>query len=389
MATIKLGNTKVANKLISYAEKKAVEREGIDCNPEYAKSQFATTRELYGKTEGIQAHHIIQSFKPGEITPDQANKVGVDLSKKLAKGHECMVYTHSDKKHIHNHIVINAVNYDNGRKFQLHGKKSIENVRELSDEICKEKGLSVVKEPSAKIRYTQSEQGILERGQTSWKDTIRESIDHEKANSKTYEDFKKNLKENYRIEINDKKKYITYKLEGHKRGVRGKTLGMDYERGTIENGFNRQVERDTSKTRRNTDLSNIKRTESSGSREFVEGNKRTQSTHEGLHKSSLGRGNSEKGNAGRTVSKVDEYINGDSKEDDFDFEKARKHSRKLRQDLNESYGKWKDSNEQQQPRSINSNESDRENSQDKHQRDGKELTKKLERHRTNNLDFTH
>ena len=93
MATIKLGTTGSANRLISYAEKKAVEREGVDCNPEYAKSQFATTRELYGKTDGIQAHHVIQSFKPGEITPDQANKVGLDLAKKLGKGHECVVYT--------------------------------------------------------------------------------------------------------------------------------------------------------------------------------------------------------------------------------------------------------------------------------------------------------
>ena len=69
MATIKLGTTGNANRLISYAEKKAVEKEGIDCNSEYAKSQFATTRELYGKTDGIQAHHVIQSFKPEKLLP--------------------------------------------------------------------------------------------------------------------------------------------------------------------------------------------------------------------------------------------------------------------------------------------------------------------------------
>ena len=150
MATIKLGTTGSANRLISYAEKKAVEREGVDCNPEYAKSQFATTRELHGKTGGIQAHHIIQSFKPGEVTPGVANQLGKELAEKVAKGHECVVYTHADKDHIHNHIVINSVNHENGKKLHLHGQQAIDKVRGLSDELCKERGLSVVKEPTSK-----------------------------------------------------------------------------------------------------------------------------------------------------------------------------------------------------------------------------------------------
>ena len=73
MATIQRGTTKIANKLLSYAEKRAQERSGVDCPPEYAKSQFTATRELWGKTGGIQAHHIIQSFKPGEVTQELAN----------------------------------------------------------------------------------------------------------------------------------------------------------------------------------------------------------------------------------------------------------------------------------------------------------------------------
>lgn len=256
MATIKLGTTGSANRLISYAEKKAVEHEGVDCNPEYAKSQFATTRELYGKTDGIQAHHVIQSFKPGEITPDQANKVGLDLARKLGKGHECAVYTHADKDHIHNHIVINSVNHENGKKLHLHGQQAIDKVRGLSDELCKERGLSVVKEPTSKVRYTLAEQGILERGETSWKDELRQAIDYEKAHSKNYEQFKSNLTEKYGIEVNDKKKHITYKHPDRAKVVRGNKLGLDYERGTIEHGFSRQIE--SSKERRNTDLSSTK-----------------------------------------------------------------------------------------------------------------------------------
>ena len=153
MATIQLGNTKVATKLISYAEKRATERGGIDCPAEYAKAQFKATRELWGKTEGIQAHHVIQSFKPGEVTPKMANEIGQDLARNIAKGHEAVVYTHTDKDHIHNHIVINAVSFENGSKYQS-AKKDLYKIREQSDQLCLSKGLSIVKEPTAQIRYT-------------------------------------------------------------------------------------------------------------------------------------------------------------------------------------------------------------------------------------------
>src|SRR5690606_2011232 len=145
MATIQLGNTKVASKLISYCEKRAVEREGLNCPAEIAKTQFKTTRMLWGKTEGVQAHHVIQSFKPGEVTPKLANELGQQLAQEIAKGHEVVVYTHADKAHIHNHIVINAVSYEDGKKYQS-TKKDLYNIREASDRLCQERGLSVVKE---------------------------------------------------------------------------------------------------------------------------------------------------------------------------------------------------------------------------------------------------
>jgi len=157
MATIQLGTTKVANKLISYCEKRAAERDGVDCPPEYAKSQFKATRELWGKSEGIQAHHVIQSFKPGEITPELANEIGKQLAKEIAGGYEAVVYTHTDKEHIHNHIVINAVSYENGKKYRAHGKDAIERVRDISDRLCQERDLSVVKEKTSEVRYTLAE----------------------------------------------------------------------------------------------------------------------------------------------------------------------------------------------------------------------------------------
>ena len=242
MAVIKLGSTGSASRLISYAEKRAVEKEGVDCNPEYAKTQFKVTRELYGKADGVQAHHVIQSFAPGEIEPGMANQIGRDLAKEIAKGHECVVYTHADKGHIHNHIVINAVGHEDGKKYQSK-KSDLYKIREKSDELCKERGLSIVKEPTARERYTMAEKSVIEKGGVSWKDELRQIIDYEKAHAKSYADFKQNLTVNHGVEINDKGKHITYKHPDHAKVVRGNKLGLDYERSTIENGFSRQIER--------------------------------------------------------------------------------------------------------------------------------------------------
>ncbi|EGI2115174.1 relaxase/mobilization nuclease domain-containing protein, partial [Listeria monocytogenes] len=154
MATIKLSTTKNANALLKYAEKRAEVSNSLDCDVDYARNQFKATREIWGKSGGIQAHHVIQSFKPDEVDPQQANEIGLQLAEKLAKGHEVAVYTHTDKDHIHNHIVINAVNYEDGRKFHAHGQEAIERTRKISDELCKENGLSIVEERSADVRYT-------------------------------------------------------------------------------------------------------------------------------------------------------------------------------------------------------------------------------------------
>src|SRR5699024_6612739 len=102
--------------------------------------------ELFSKNDGIQAHHVIQSFKPDEVTPEKANQVGLELATKLAPNHEVAVYTHDDTNHVHNHIVINSVNFETGKKYQAHGKEAIERARSMSDEVWKIHDSSVVKE---------------------------------------------------------------------------------------------------------------------------------------------------------------------------------------------------------------------------------------------------
>lgn len=242
MATIQLGNTKIANKLISYCEKRAEDRDGVNCPPQYAKSQFKATRELWGKTDGIQAHHVIQSFKPGEITPSEANAIGKELAKEIAKGHEAVVYTHADKAHIHNHIVINSVSFKDGKKYQS-TKKNLYNIREASDRLCQERELSVVREKTADVRYTLAEKSLVEKGQFSWKDEIREKVNHVKETAKSYEELKQDLLENHGIEIKERGKHTTYIHHETGLKVRGNKLGEAYEKETIKHELERKAKR--------------------------------------------------------------------------------------------------------------------------------------------------
>ncbi|RIO22206.1 relaxase/mobilization nuclease domain-containing protein, partial [Staphylococcus saprophyticus] len=152
MATTKLGNTKAASRAINYAEKRAEEKSGLNCDVDYAKSAFKQTRALYGKEDGIQAHTVIQSFKPGEVTPEQCNQLGLELAKKIAPNHQVAVYTHTDKDHYHNHIVINSVDLETGKKF-YNNKQALKDIRQANDEISKTHNLSIP-DKQAPIRYT-------------------------------------------------------------------------------------------------------------------------------------------------------------------------------------------------------------------------------------------
>lgn len=377
MATIKLSTTGNASRLISYAEKRAVELECIDCSPEYAKVQFKTTRELYGKTDGVQAHHIIQSFKPREISSEGANKIGLELARKLAKGYECIVYTHADKEHIHNHIVINSVNYENGKKLHLHGKQAIDKVRQISDELCKEQGLSIVKEHNSEVRYTLAEQGILKRGDTSWKDELRQVIDYEKVNSKSYEDFKKNLIEKYGIEVNDTKKHITYKHPDRAKVVRGNKLGAAYERGVIENGFSRQIER-------NQRTGRIEET----TREFTDRNQRTKQTYAELHKGSIERKYDEESYSRERTGTYEKDKPRHTKEDGINIREARKHAEELRRESSSSYGKWKSRNDKEQSKNIIENGTNRREIEQESQRDRERTEQQLKRNRGADWDLS-
>ncbi|VXC40716.1 Protein rlx [Staphylococcus sp. 8AQ] len=245
IATTKLSATKSTSRAINYAEKRAIEKSGLNCDVDYAKSSFKPTLELYSKTDGNQGHVIIQSFKPDEVTPEQCNQLGLELAEKMAPNHQVTVYTHNDTDHVHNHIVINAIDLETGKKFN-NNKQTLRDLRDFNDEVCQEHGLNVPKKDTARLRYTQTEKAIAHPNtkstvQYSWKDEIREAIDQSQATN--MDEFKDHLNQ-HDIEIERVTlKSITYRHLAENKKVRGRKLDEDYNKGGIEGGFERQIQR--------------------------------------------------------------------------------------------------------------------------------------------------
>lgn len=191
------------------------------------------TREEWNKTDGIQAHHVIQSFNPEDnITAREANELGRKLAEEIAPGHEAAVYTHTDRDHVHNHIVINSVSFEDGKKYHS-DREQLYNIREASDRLCREHGLSVVQEHTQPERLTMAERQIRQRGESPWKDELRNAIDKAKEHSKSLDDMKDYLQKNFGIEMKIQNKNVSFLHPEKEKFCRGKTLGEAYTKDTL------------------------------------------------------------------------------------------------------------------------------------------------------------
>ena len=322
MATIQLGTTKSASKLCNYAEKRAVEKDGHNLDIDYAKAQMKQTRELFSKNDGIQAHHVIQSFKPDEVTPEKANQIGLELAEKLAPGHEVAVYTHDDTNHVHNHIVINSVNFETGKKYQAHGNEAIERARVLSDEVCQSHDLSIVKEHNASVRHTLAEQHLLEKNKISWKDELREAIEDSRYNSTNFDSFKNHLNDVYGIETKLRGKTLSFKHPDRERFIRANKLGADYEKEGLENVFTRQTERKQEHER------------------VISRNKRTERVDDQLHQGSHERGNGERGHDSQSIKSDSRTIGQSHEQHAIHLEQARKSVKAKRREFARDFDTW-------------------------------------------------
>ena len=120
---------------------------GVNCLPGTAAEEMNATKRQFGKTGGIVAFHGYQSFVPGEADPQTAHEIGVSLARELwGDRFEVLVATHLDRGHLHNHFVINSVSFADGGRFHR-DNRCYREMREASDRLCRERGLSVVESP--------------------------------------------------------------------------------------------------------------------------------------------------------------------------------------------------------------------------------------------------
>ena len=202
------------------------------CHQETAHTQFLRTRNDAVTKGNVLARHLIQSFLPGETTPEMAHQIGLELCKKILKNeYEFVLSTHIDKGHIHNHIIFNNVNMVTGKCYQSN-KKSYHQIRYQSDKLCKENNLSVIDEfyESYKKKYKTNGKSWYENEQakkgTSWKSSLQFDIDRLIKQSKDWDEFIKKMSElGYEIKYG---KHIAFKQKDKARFTRSKTIGEDY-----------------------------------------------------------------------------------------------------------------------------------------------------------------
>lgn len=199
---------------------------GINCAPEIARDEMQMVKQQYGKEGGIIAYHGYQSFAPGEITPEQAHKIGVELARRLwGDRFQVVVATHLDREHIHNHFVLNSVSFVDGKKYN-DCKAAYALMRQTSDQLCRERGLSVIEDPEKGRTMSWDTWEAEQKGRPTWYGQIRQDVDSCITRSFLFEHFIANLKkQGYEVKTG---KYIAVRPPGRERFVRLKTLGDNY-----------------------------------------------------------------------------------------------------------------------------------------------------------------
>ena len=193
-----------------------------------ALSEMMETKQQFGKTGGVLGYHFIQSFQPGEVTPEQAHEVGVKLAEKMwGDRFQVVVATHLNTECLHNHFVVNSVSYVDGKHYH-DNKKNLRLLRKRSDELCREYSLSVIEHPSGRKKpyalYQAEKQGLPNRDNVA-----RQAVDEAISKSFTLKDFDRQLSEmGYRVNFDPNHKYWTIICKGWDRPKRLYRLGEDY-----------------------------------------------------------------------------------------------------------------------------------------------------------------
>ena len=204
------------------------------CASETAAREFEWTRKI-AEQKGMNpvriiARHVIQSFEIGEVTPELAHEIGKQFADEILGGkYEYVLTTHIDKDHVHNHLIFNAVDFVDYHAYKSY-KRIYYDMREVSDRLCKENGLSVIP-PSQNKGMGYKEYTEAKRG-TSWKQNLKQTMDRLVITAKDYDDFLRLMQEaGYEIKTG---KYISFRAEGQERFTRSKTIGENYTEDRIK-----------------------------------------------------------------------------------------------------------------------------------------------------------
>ena len=214
-----------------YKTEKRLYVSGVNVTPDTATYKMQQTKLRYGKMDGIIAFHAIQSFKPGEVTPELAHKIGVEFAKEMwGDRFEVLIATHLNRQHLHNHFVINSVSFVDGKKY-YDNTENYNLMKKISDKLCEENNLSVIRNPKRKGKHY-AEVMAEKNGYPTMRGQIKDELDEIIKCSYTYKDFWRILKQRG-YEVKDMGKYIALKPAFSQRYIRLKSLGEDYSEEAI------------------------------------------------------------------------------------------------------------------------------------------------------------
>lgn len=205
---------------------------GINCTPERAWREMRETKRRWDKKGGVQGYHIVHSYAPGEVTPQEAHAAGVEFARRLLGDRfEAVIATHTDRDHLHCHIVFNSVSFMDGRRYRSDFKAYFGDIRGISNEVSRERGLSVI-EPEGKGKHY-AQWAAEQKGEPTVYGIVRADIDAAIAQSYTYKAFLTKLRQQG-YEVRDDRKYLSVKPPGGDRFIRLYRLGEAYSEAGIK-----------------------------------------------------------------------------------------------------------------------------------------------------------
>ncbi|MBQ9732825.1 MAG: relaxase/mobilization nuclease domain-containing protein, partial [Clostridia bacterium] len=214
----------------------------LHCLPEQAHQEMMQTKERWDKKNGVQGYHIIHSFAPGEVTPEQAQELGVEFARRLlGERFEAVVSTHVDHEHIHCHIVFNSVSFMDGKMYRSDFKAYFGDIRGISNDVSRENNLSVI-EPKGKGKHY-AEWHAEQSGKPTIRGLIRQDLDAAISDGFTLQSVFSILeKRGYAVKRGANIKHTAVRPPGGSRFVRLESLGPEYTEEAIKRRLHREPE---------------------------------------------------------------------------------------------------------------------------------------------------